>query len=430
MTSPFLWRVLLPVLAVFLLPSSTPVSAQSKATVKIVEHIWGFDGRIVPGQFNPLSILLDNQTDEAVDTVVVLEHLQGLVAVSGGQYVQQVFIGPAARRWIQFYPYIGSSYQSEWRISLNGKSIGELTQGRSVFSRDFTETGGTVPEETAATPQVVILDDVRGFTPQPTTVKHMPENLFPPYVPVTFGLHTVFLDHVPDWEQPREQAFMSWLRNGGRLHILNDRRGEFPRFTGELGDLNQPLNRFSLGSGVVVRHSLQRDAVTKEMVDRLTILDVLKGEDEELEEKLAELKAKGQSFGQYIDSEPAVADEAVFRGMRELTLPEHAWWLIFLLSLVYIVCIYPGCYVLSKQNHLHFLTTYGAIVGLSLVFSGLFLVIGRRGYDESTTLVSVGLARAEDASNWNTLQWHSLFVTSGDDYVAGAENQQSVYSTA
>ena len=73
--------------------------------LKVVEQIWGFDGRVQPGQFNPLSILLDNQTDDPIDATATLQRIQGMLTPTGGLYAQKILIAPTARRWIQFYPY-------------------------------------------------------------------------------------------------------------------------------------------------------------------------------------------------------------------------------------------------------------------------------------------------------------------------------------
>ncbi|MCA9084729.1 MAG: hypothetical protein KDA81_11765 [Planctomycetaceae bacterium] len=407
----------------FTLAMTFAQAQQNTRSLKLVDHVWGFHGRVVPGQFNPLSVLLDNQTDEAIDGEIVLEHLQGLGSVSGGSYVQPVFISPTGRRWVQFYPYIGSAWQSQWRLRIGEHTIAEVSQSRSIFQTDSEATGGFEPA-------VVILDEDGDYTPEPRTVKHMTENLFPPYATVTFGLHTVFLDHVPDWEAPRQQAFLSWLRHGGNLILLQNRRGEFPQFSGELGDLNQPLNRFAIGSGIVSRRPIQRNELTSGLVSQLVQLKMRDEDDDAFEKMLKEkAEASGSYLGQFVDTEPSTQDESLFREMRELTMPEHAWWLIFLLGLLYIGLIYPGCFLISKRNDLHFLTTYGAIAGLSVVFSLIFLMIGRRGYGENTTLQCLAIARAEDATHWNVLQWSSLFVVTGDQYQVGSPDQQSVHST-
>lgn len=415
-----------------MLCAATTTCAQSgDRQLKVVEHVWGFDGRIQPGQFNPLSILLDNQTDKNVEGTVTLQRIQGMMNLTGGQYEEEVFVSATARRWIQFYPYISDTRMCEWELSLIEKEDGEILPTRRIIK--FNQPRSAIREPTDKTeqpPQVVILDKAGRIQTLPSSVKHLPENIFPPYATVTFGLHTVFLDHVPDWESPRQNAFMSWLKQGGRLQLLKDSRGAYPRFAGSMLDLNSPLDQFAIGSGIVVKHDIQRNSVTEEMVRRAMVVDALKGEDKELEKAIEEnLSQFGQGLGAFVETEAGAIDDTIFRQMRELTLPEHAWWLIFSLALTYIGLIFPGCYTLSKKKKLHYLSTYAAIISLAVVFSLMFLMIGQRGYGEKTNLQTLAYARAEDDTHWSVFQWNAFFVTSGDVYSASADQQQAVFST-
>ncbi len=416
-------RLTLTALVILTTVGSTAVAQSDRQELKVVDHIWGFDGRVQPGQFNPLSILLDNQTNDPIEATASLQRIQGMLNYSGGQYQQNIFIAPTKRLWIQFYPYVSNSYTIEWELTVNdgdkfkNVKLEEFTQPRPAIKLDS--------DQEIQLPQVIILDKSDAMMALPTTVKHLPENIFPPYASATVGLHSVFLDHNPDWELPRQQAFMSWLKMGGRLHLLKDRRDEFPKLSGALADLNQPLSEFNIESGKVTRHSIQREDVTEDLVRRISRTSVLR---DELTD--ADQIRKVNTPGMYIETEPSSIDDSMFREMRELTFPEHNWFLIFTLALAYIGLLFPGCYVLSKKKQYHFLSTYGAIAGLSIVFSVLFLMIGRRGYGESTNIQTMAIARAEDATHWSVFQWNTFFVTAGDNYQAGSDGQQSVFSTA
>ena len=255
-------RLTLTALVILTTVGSSAVAQSDKPALKVVDHIWGFDGRVQPGQFNPLSILLDNQTNEDIEATVALQRIQGMLNYSGGQYQQDIFIASTKRLWIQFYPYVSNSYTIEWELTVND---GDKFQ--NVKLEEFTQPRPTIKldsDKEIPLPQVVILDKPDAMMAMPQTVKHLPENIFPPYASATVGLHSVFLDHNPDWELPRQQAFMSWLKMGGRLHLLKDRRDEFPKFSGALTDLNQPLGECSFESGKVTRHSIQREDVTED----------------------------------------------------------------------------------------------------------------------------------------------------------------------
>ncbi|MEZ6126562.1 MAG: hypothetical protein R3C49_25855 [Planctomycetaceae bacterium] len=407
--------------------ASLATAQSSKAQLRVVEIIWGFDGRVQPGQFNPLSVLLDNQTSEAIEGRLILTGQTGMNSESGGRYVHELYLDPAQRRWVQFYPYVPHPFQTNWRLSLDAgdewrnQEIAEITQARSA-------TEELKDDDTSTWPQAVIFDRPDETTRQPITVKHLRENIFPPYASATTGLHTAFLDHDPDWEEPRRRAFLSWLKCGGRLYLLQDSRGEFPRFSGELSELNQPLSEFGVESGRVKRLSVRREQLTEGMVRNALQQEQTSTVDPDIERLLKQRQERG--FSDLISLDASAMDAELFRRMKELISPDHLWWLIFLLALGYIGLIFPGVFVLSKQKQQHFLVPYAAIAGLSVVFSLLFLIIGRRGYGETTSLQTLALARCEDASHWNVFQWNTLFVTTGQEYRATAEDQQPVFAIA
>ena len=89
--------------------------------MRIVETIWGFDGRVVPGQFNPVSILLDNLSDDPIEGVVTLRGISGMVRDAGGLLSEQIYLSPHTTRWVQFYPYV-NRYSSGWRLTVMSES--------------------------------------------------------------------------------------------------------------------------------------------------------------------------------------------------------------------------------------------------------------------------------------------------------------------
>ena len=397
------------------------VVAQSEdKMLNVVEEIWGFDGRVQPGQFNPVSILVDNRGEEAVDAVASLTETKGAFLESGGVYLQPVYIAPGGRRWIQFYPYLPSYYQSDWKLKLGSHTFPALKQARAVVD-PTDKTAGQLP-------QAVIFDVPESLSRQPASIKHFPENIFPPYSTVTFGLHTAFMDHLPDWERPRQEAFMSWVKQGGQLHLLKNRRDEYPQFSGALAELSQPFDSFRVGRGTVTKHSIQRADLTEEIV-RASVTSVDTGDEQAELDAAIEQQQNTQQYNSDVTMAPDVTDGDLFRNMRQITQPKHAWGLIFFLAIGYIGMIFPGCWIISQRKQVHYLVTYGAVAGLSIVFSLLFLFIGRRGYGESTTVHTLAIARMEDSTTANVFQWNALFATSGDTYRAIGNEQQTVFST-
>jgi hypothetical protein len=397
--------------------------AQQKDTLRIVETVWGFDGRVVFGQFMPLSILVDNLSDQPIEGVATLRTKPGLVTLVGGVSSQAVFIGPGARRWIQFYPYIRSRSTTSYVFAIETEEHGtfrfdDIDQPRVVLTGQ-----DHFPQEDAEarTMPSVILDPPGLATRAPTTIKHMPAEIFPPYATATRGLFVLFLDDVPDWEAPRQEALLSWLKAGGRLHLLLDANRQTLRFSGPLSQLNEPFPQFNVGSGRVFRHDIQRAELTSQIVG--PAVSSPEAAEDNSDDAAAGIQAR------QISSSRRMHDDEVFGLLREVTQPEHAWPLIVVLSLIYVGLIFPGCWILSKQHRMHYLVTYGALTGLSLLFSLVFLFIGRRGYGEATSVHSLALAIAEDATHWNAFQYSSVFVTSGRRYHIEDNDHQSLFSS-
>lgn len=406
-----------------LLPSVT-MAQSNTSQIKIRETIWGFNGKIKPGQFNPVSILIDNGKSEAIDGVIVLQKSNNLISATGTVYQQTAFVGATGRRWFQFYPYIAEDFRSKWQLRLvddktkQSISLGQIQQPsatqqmsqKAVKASELVQAIALLPSDSAAK--------------VPSNVKRYPEEIFPPYVTATAALHTVFLDDEPDWDEPRQKAFMDWVRLGGNVHILQSRNGQFPRFTDLLASLDQPLATFRVGLGRIQRQQIRlsnlsenaaEDAIRKGLTldRRLQMVDM--DQLDEMEDEQA-----------MIDSSPSSLDMQMYRQMQERTQPEHAWWLIFMLAVIYVLLIFPGCYLLSKNRQLHFLTTYGAITGLSLVFSLVFLFIGQRGYGESTWLQTLAVAKVADNGDLAIQQWNTLFVTAGDQYLLPSTDSQAL----
>ncbi len=397
-----------------------PAVAQQNQKVKIVEMVWGFDGRVVTGQFNPLSILIDNLSEDPIEGDATLRLVTGMINEVGGVATKPVFIGGTSRQWVQFYPYVPDRATS-WNFSLRTPDMtltfDPIDQPRAVFEKS------TAAETTDQSLPAVILDPPGMGSRAPTTIKHMPAEIFPPYATATHGLYALFLDHVPDWDGPRQEAMLSWLKSGGRLHLLLDSNNQTLRFPGLMSPLNEPFPEFAVGNGTVTRHDVQRTGLTIQMVIPAVKPPELSPEETQ------ELSAFNQTSRPYRNYGLIDADE-MFSELRALTQPDHAWWLIFLLSLCYIGLIFPGCWILSKQRKLHFLITYGAIAGLATFFSLLFLVIGRRGYGESTSLHTMAVARAEDDTHWSSFEYNTLFVTAGDVYSIDEKDRQTLMASA
>jgi hypothetical protein len=414
-----------PILLVALIVGSIfdpTVMAQDSQQLRVVEVVWGFDGRVVTGQFMPLSILVDNLSDQPIEATARLRRVTGALNEVGGISTQPVFVGPNSRRWVQFYPYILGN-MATWYFDLKTEektyTFDPMDQPRAIFdrNRDSREAQLSLP--------AVILDQQGVATKSPTTIKHMPAEIFPPYATAMNGLHALFLDHAPDWEAPRQQALLSWLKSGGQLHLMKDGNNQTLSFSGILAPLNEPFPEFPVGNGLVTRHDFQRDGLSLQVVTPVVTPPGLTQDVAEPEQSFNQIGTGGNTA----QEEATVNDDEILMWMRELTQPDHAWILIFLLSMCYVGLIFPGCWILSKQRRLHFLVTYGAIAGLAVFFSLIFLFVGQRGYGETTSLHTLAVARAEDATHWSSLEYRTLFVTSGDLYTLDDKDRQTLLAS-
>lgn len=401
---------------------SPDLVAQDSQQLRVVEVVWGFDGRVVTGQFMPLSVLVDNLSDQPVEATARLRRITGALIEVGGISTQPAFIGPNSRRWIQFYPYIPGN-SATWHFDLQTEektyTFDSMDQPRAIYDRNRDS------EEAQLSLPAVILDPPGFATKSPTTVKHMPVEIFPPYATALHGLHALFLDHVPDWEAPRQEALLSWLKSGGQLHLMKDSNNQTLSFSGILAPLNEPFPEFSVGNGTVTRHDFQRDGLSLQVVTPVVTPPGANVDSREPEPSFNQISTASHTA----QEEATINDDELMMWMRELTQPDHAWILIFLLSMCYVGLIFPGCWILSKQRRLHFLVTYGAIAGLAVVFSIIFLLIGQRGYGETTSLHTLAVARAEDATHWSSLEYRTLFVTSGDLYTLDDKDRQTLLAS-
>lgn len=382
--------------------------------VRVAEKVWGFDGRVMAGEFQPLSLLLDNLAGDPVEGVLTLQMVSGSLRASGAVYTQSVFLGPAGRRWVQFYPWISdpnATWQLELRTAEGVIPFDPLDQPRLI-----EEDNRLQPGEARILPGV-LLDRAGSLERVPTTVKHLSEEVFPPWSTATHGLHAIFLDHVPDWEEPRQAALLGWLQRGGELHLLLDANGQRLRFSGILSGLNEPFERFTVGAGQVVRHELQRAGLTESLVS--SVLTLERG-DETSQGVRGQLQPGEQRLRD---------DEGILERLRATSEPRHNSVLIACLALLYVVALYPGAWWFSNQRDVRFPWPLVAIGGAVVLFSVLFFWVGRRGYQEVRSCRADMVAVAEDSRHWDVLAFRQLFVTEGADYTMRESERQTLLAS-
>ena len=367
----------------FVLVASMPISALA---VDIDQVIWGFDDKVGVQQFNVVSLLVSNPTPDAADIRLRLNKVYGVGRV-GAHLDEQVFLAPFSSRWVQFYPYV-STASDEWVVSW----------GRRASERF------ELPQPNSGSPARVFLRDPNQLTSR-IPIKSFPDDLFPPMESATDHLEAVVMAHAPRWEEPRRQAFLDWIRRGGKLFLLQESPGVYPEFIGNLTILNAPLDSQRLGSG-----SVQRVEKVRAQLDR-EYLDQLLGEPPEDER------------------EPTTeTDSHILRQLRAMAIPKHNWPIIHLSSVIYLLLIFPGWYLLSRRRTSYGITYLG-FIGVVVLFSSILHQVGKRGYGESTMVNSVAVAKQLEPGSYAVWQWSDVFVTRSETFTLTHNGSGQLYST-
>ena len=369
---------------------------------------WGFDGRVVEKRITLLSVEVTNTSETPFDAPLYLQKTLNTQSL-GARIQKNIFVGPYETRLIQFYPYIIDSSE-QWYISWDSQGGGRIQVPRP--SLDFPAT------------VYLMADDELTLTK--TSLRRMPESQFPSLVNATDGLGTVVMDRMPRWQEPRRKTFMQWLRAGGRVHIFQvEGNDEFPIFIEELSELNSVLESFPVGAGQVIRHAKPLSGLSRQEVDNTVI-------DPKILAAMALEAEKSSVVGNALASdrfERANGVEHYFKLLRNLSVADHSWGLIHLLSLCYLGIIFPGCFLIGRKAN-NFRIPLAAMLGTVALFSLLFGLIGRRGYGESTQVHSLTIAHAVGDSIYDVTQWNNLFVTAGGDFTIQFDSEASIMSSA
>ncbi len=356
--------------------------------LEIKETKWGFDEQVVRGRFNLLSVRVA-APGGAFEGELALTERGGAGDAFGAPIVQPLYVTPGTERWVQFSVFI--SRETDWDLRWGADGKDHLKIDGPQF----------------ASPPTVLLYDPSSLLAQKRHIRAFPEDLFPASLAAIDGLAGVVLDHQPRWDAPRREAFLDWLRAGGTVHVL--RAGEeFPTFEGDLALLNTDVRMARLGLGTILRH--------EKAAENFTLEDL---------EKAGVPKSDPDNA---IDTSVLAFDEKTLTGLAGLTRPEISWWLIYLLTLIYLVLIGPVHYYWAKRfDYRLSLIIFGATVSS---FALAFIVFGRRGAGEVQISHSLSVARALKGNRYEVMQWISAFATDGDTYRLTHEAPVNVYSAS
>jgi hypothetical protein len=254
----------------------------------------------------------------------------------------------------------------------------------------------------------VLLLDPNSISSGEVRLRGFPDDLFPTTVAATDTLDQVAMDHVPRWDAPRREAFLDWLRRGGVVHILRGSGGS-PIFEGDMAVLNASTQQTRVGAGFVVRHDLTRAEFSE---------STLKASDFPIRELKANEQQDGVAFYGF--------DQNLLRSLASLTKPEVAWWLLYLLTIGYLIIIGPVHYRWSRR--VDYRLAIGGFLGTVAAFALAFIFAGARGSGEKQTAHTIGIATALGGTRWDVMQWSCAFATSGDYYKITHESPVNFYS--
>ena len=359
--------------------------------LEIQEVRWGFDGRVVPSRFNLLSVLVANPSAAPFEGTVNFYKSRGLAERVGAIYETPCYLSPLASRWLQYYVYIDNQYD-QWR----------LQWGRSPEDRQDLQPPKWGP------PAQVLLSDSENTLDVSSAFKQFPDELFPPTAAATSGLDSLLLDHAPQWEPAKRQAFLNWIRTGGKVHLLLGADGRYPTFSDELGMLNSPVERLRIGAGLVIRHAVTARDIRKEDVRDWDV-----------------------PFREFKPDEPATATQTAdsfLARLARLSQRRYDWGWIFLLAVAYVVLAGAGNLLAGRK-----LTDYRMRIVLLLAtiggFALLFNAVGRRGQGEAGFVHSLSYAQAIDGDTYEVMQWINIFEARGSHYTIAHAAPDNLYAT-
>lgn len=379
----------------WLLIAMAALLARPLHALEVQQTIWGFDGRVVPDHFNPLSVLVSNPGNLAFDGALNLllngGGPGGGASGHGASYVQPIFLAPHTTRWVQFIV-----------PATHNMSLSELRWGRGL-KESFDVDG---PMSTGP-PACVWLRDLDSPFTAGGSLKSFPDQLFPTSAIAAESLDSVVLDHTPKWEAARRDAFLDWVRLGGTVHLLPGTDGALPIFGGDLKELDSKEEVTRVGAGRVVHHTI----ALREMSEQY-------------------LTTHGYPPRTLDNAKSPVLydlESTFFRNLSSLTRPKVSWTLINLVMIAYVAAIGPMHNFFRRR--LDYRVSILVFLGCVAAFGMALGSIGRRGYGESQTVHSLGIAHSLGGGRVDVTQWISAFATSGDRYTLTHQAPANLYAS-
>lgn len=375
-----------------------------------VERVsWGIDGKLRKGKFNLVTVEVRNVSEETFDGELTLQPTQGLGQGADIPLVQpDVFIEPLGTRAVQFVVFVPGGAADSYTIR---------------WGRGPDRTYQPDDDPPTSDMQAVVQFLATGQT-EAASVPSVDDASFPTSVAGFDGVEAILLNHVPRWDELRARALKDWVYQGGTLHLFEETPGKFPEFGQSLAELNEPSPSFSLGGGRVVRHAMNLSAAKREYV-LANISNSLERVQSEPTQPYNENDPN--NFNNYYAQDFDGAGN-LNTLLKQLTQPQHSWPLIYLLAILYLLAIFPGCWLLGRKRG-DFRITYGVLIGVIALFSLGFRTVGARGYDEETVINTLAVARPVSGGRATVTQWGNFFVTGGGQFAIKHAAEGAVYGS-
>ncbi|OAI57599.1 hypothetical protein AYO47_07895 [Planctomyces sp. SCGC AG-212-M04] len=365
---------------------------------------WGFDGHVVQMSFNLLTIKVRNNSPTPFEGNIVLQEGNAVVRTDLPLVERQLYIEPFGQRSLQFFPYVTEAW-AEYTLVWGNKQEESYTVAK--------QTNAPLRSGPRA---MVLLRDASTSRQLKLRLATFEEADFPISAAGTDALRGVVLDHVPRWDPLRMQAFRDWIGAGGQLHIMQMETGQYPTFPAPLEALNEPSDVVALGNGQVHHHSRKVSEIDDQFVsDKLGI-----------QRRPEEGNNPGYQNMDY-QYRNQVSDN-IAQLLRGLTRPDHNWGLIYFLSFIYLLVVFPGCWLLGRRRA-DFRISYPALLGAVFLFSMAFKTVGQRGYGEQTAWNAVSTVRRVAPGRFLTETFSNAFVTSGGMYAFKHAGEGQIYSS-
>jgi len=397
------------------------LSPQIVEAIEIHDIRWGFSGRPMAYNINPVTILVENTESQPFESDLRLQREtfrgdQIDIALSAS-----VYIAPYEKKWVQFYPYLTESTDN-WKVSWN--------IGNSQHSQSFLSPRPTIK---AVTIQLVQPDRLSKVIPG---IKQFPEDQFPPILGAVDSLNELILDHVPKWEKSRRNTFLQWVYTGGIVHLFANSNGNLPAFPESYAPLklNQTSSPVHYGNGVIYFYHKKLDEITFSQIKQLLTknkpsVDQRKAQEEVKDINFSQLPNSSYSqFSENSINRSIDADEELLVALTEMGKTKQIWYFIFLLSFIYLIVAGPGYFFITKFSTNHY-TFYGIYLGSTALFCLIFLIIGEYSANSTSQIHSLIIANLLPDNEMDITEWSSLGIVTGGNFKISHPGDSHIYAT-